>query len=274
MSRLVLSGALLACLLLAACGGTAKAPARASVSPIASASAFPTAVAPPPVASTPVAPPAKFTDDNWGLAVFQATQSDLSQFKGIPVEISGQVFNVEQDATNVGAQMWVYPTQGEGNTVVVFPKAGNPSVSKGQTIQVIGTVDGVLVRPNSQGTSLRLPRVAATKVTIEGGGGAPATPAAAVSGGATASTAASASKAAAYYEVVGTPGPGLNIRTGPGVNYARKGILHNGSFIQVLAQPVRGWYRIQGANFSGYASAAYLRAASVASPKLAPLLPA
>ncbi|HUZ76786.1 MAG TPA: hypothetical protein VMV93_04290 [Chloroflexota bacterium] len=110
--------------------------------------------------------PAKLTNDNWGMVEYQATITNLSQFNGIPVDISGQIFNIEQDATRLGVQIWVYPTRGQGNTVVVFAKAGNPAVATGQTIQVTGTLDGELVRQTSQGQTLHLPRVAATRVQI------------------------------------------------------------------------------------------------------------
>ncbi|MGH2364451.1 MAG: hypothetical protein ACRDHX_07345 [Chloroflexota bacterium] len=150
--------------------GLAGATAPATVGPGTQATAA-TALPEASLTSSPDAGagrPAKLTNDNWGMVEYQATITNLSQFTGIPVEISGQVFNIEQDATRLGVQIWVYPTRGQGNTVVVFAKAGNPAVTAGQTIQVTGTLDGELVRQTSQGQTLHLPRVAATQVLVGG----------------------------------------------------------------------------------------------------------
>lgn len=153
--------------------GKGSATAPTTVGPVsagpathaAGTSGLPQASFTPPPSAAAVRP-AKLTNDNWGMVEYQATITNLSQFNGIPVDISGQIFNIEQDATRLGVQIWVYPTRGQGNTVVVFAKAGNPAVATGQTIQVTGTLDGELVRQTSQGQTLHLPRVAATRVQI------------------------------------------------------------------------------------------------------------
>ncbi len=287
------AGALLLAVVLAACGEGTGAPAPASpavsaaaasssVSARPSGSSFPTPAAPAPVASTPAAAPTKFTTDNWGQLAFEATRSDLSQYKGVAAEVSGQVFNVESDATRVAVQMYVYPLRGEGNTVVVFTKAGNPAVAKGDTIQVVGTLDGELVRKTDQGQTLYLPRVAATSVTIpsKASANASAGPSRAASTSASASAAASAAAASGtanagdFFAVTGTPATGLNVRTAPNTTAARKGMLHNNDVVKLVAAPSAGWVQIQGADFSGYVSFQFLAGPSkVSNPQLAKLSP-
>ncbi|MDE3075737.1 MAG: SH3 domain-containing protein [Chloroflexota bacterium] len=266
-----LAAATAAMLALASCGGgqaagSAASSGSASLPASSSQSAFPTPSAPPPVAAKPPPPPDKFTNQNWGRAVFEATRSDLSQFKGIPVELTGQVFNVEQDASRVGVQMWVYPERADGNTVVVFAKAGAPAVNKGDTIKVIGTVNGELVRKNDQGQTLHLPRVAATSVSVQGkAASAAAAPSSAV---------ASATVAGpALYSVSGAPASGVNVRAAPSLTAARKGLLHNGDVVRVTAQPAKGWDEVQGTGFSGFVSSAYLTASKATNPQLAKLSP-
>ncbi|MHB8618874.1 MAG: SH3 domain-containing protein [Chloroflexota bacterium] len=226
-------------LVAAACGGTASPNAP---TPAATGRATPAAV-----------PPAKFTERNWGQVEFQAGSSDLGQYRAVPVELTGQVFNVEATATQVGMQIWVYPTQAEGNTVVVYPKAGNPTVHSGDQVRVEGVVDGVLVRKDDQGRTLRLPRVLARHVTVLHATAAPhvATPTPSPSP-------ASTAYSSRAYVVSGTPAGRLNVRDGPRLGAARKGGLRNGDLVVLVRRAPAGWDEIRGADFTGFAAAEYL----------------
>jgi len=178
-ARLGLPAALLT--LLATCGGSqagasdvttmasvastsptsAAAPAAVEVlSAAPAASAAP--IAPGPTAAPPAATPnpatLSFTNQNWG-QVSQAPQN----YVGASVHLSGQVFNVEQDASRIGVQIWTDPLHAQGNTVVVFPKAGFPAVGNGDQIQVDGSVMSVFAGKNDSG---QVPKVEATKVSI------------------------------------------------------------------------------------------------------------
>ncbi len=168
--------------------------------------------------------------------VLAASRSALSQYEGVPAEVTGQVLNVESDASRVGVQIYVYPERGEGNTVVVFSKAGAPALAKGlakgDTIHVIGTIDGEIIRNNDAGQSLTLPRVAATSVTISSKASASPNPAASRAASASASASAQGPASAGpsaparqgdLFIVTGVPATGLNVRTTPNATAARKG---------------------------------------------------
>ena len=156
--------------LLAACGGsqagasdvTTMAPVARTSPTSASAAAFAAPIAPGPTAAPPAATPnpasLSFTNRNWG-QVSQAPQS----YVGASVHLSGQVFKVEQDASRIGVQIWTDPLHAQGNTVVVFPKAGFPAVGNGDQIQVDGSVMSVFAGKNDSG---QVPKVEATKVSI------------------------------------------------------------------------------------------------------------
>ena len=102
-----------------------------------------------------------FTNQNWGLAV-----SNPSRYKGSTVTLTGQVFNVEQDASRVGIQIWTDPLRGQGNTIVVFPKQGSPDVHKDDQVEVQGTLDGTFSGKSDDGETLTLPRVQAASVKV------------------------------------------------------------------------------------------------------------
>ncbi|MBM7690741.1 uncharacterized protein YvpB [Peribacillus deserti] len=59
----------------------------------------------------------------------------------------------------------------------------------------------------------------------------------------------------------------LNVRTGPGTNYARIGSLKNGAVIQVIKKESNGWYRINFNGKTGYVSGEYVTTGTVTSSK-------
>ncbi|MBV8086551.1 MAG: SH3 domain-containing protein [Chloroflexi bacterium] len=300
----------LAGMLLASCGGSAG-PSSNPTSNGASASAVAAALASVVPAIPTIVPSSSansqpqqlnFTNQNWGQAVLNP-----ARFKGSTVDITGQVINVEEDATRYGIQIWTDPLRGEGNTVVVFPKQGFPTVHKSDSVEVQGTLDEVFTGKNDSGQSLTLPHVTASAVKIvkaapiSGTGSSPSpsaaapassagaspvsspssSPAAAPSASSSANTSAAASAGASPtasaagtpYRVAGSGAIGLAVRSGPSTAQTKLGVVHDGEIIDVVSQSA-GWAKVQGDGFSGYSSMAYLVAApTAASQPLAKLSP-
>jgi hypothetical protein len=226
-----------------------------------------------------------FTNENWGQAV-----ANPAKFKGSSVDITGQVINVEEDATRYGVQIWTDPLRGEGNTVVVFPKQGFPTVHKSDSIEVQGTLDNVFNGKNDSGQTLTLPHVTATAVKIvkaapSGSTGSPSAspvpaapasarpsasaapagpPSASASSAASASASPAPSVAGSPYRVAGSGAIGLAVRSGPSTAQTKLGVVHDGEIVSVVSQSA-GWGKVQGDGFSGYSSMSYLVAAPTAS---------
>ena len=58
--------------------------------------------------------------------------------------------------------------------------------------------------------------------------------------------------------VQGSGGGGLSVRTGPGVNQPKIGIVRDGGTVSVIGQAAPGWAQVQGDGFSGYVSSQFL----------------
>src|SRR5262249_34658256 len=149
------------------------------------------------------------------------------------------------------------------NTVVVFPKAGFPSVKKDDQISVVGTVDGVFAGRTDAGQTLNLPRVLATRIEILPRAGASpagsasasaaasssaaAKPSASASASASASSSASPSASAqgnvraGTYRVTGAGANGLSVRTSAGITATNKiGVVHDNELVTVTREAAPG----------------------------------
>ena len=250
-------------LLLAACGS--RPAAKEPSTPIPT---IPT-VAPSPAQS---GSGLTFTNQNWG-----AVAQDPEKYVGANVHLTGQVFNLEEDQTRVAIQIWTDPLHGEGNTVVVFPKAGFPSVAKGDQVQVAGQLVSLFAGVNDSGSPLKLPKVEATRLSVLSHSSPQPSPSSSVEGVNTrrplpatatprpAPTATPRPIAPGRFRVVGTGRGGLSVRTGPVISARKLGVVHEGGMLQVIAQAAPGWAEVLGANFRGYVSRDYL-AGPVAGP--------
>ncbi len=201
-----------------------------------------------------------FTNQNWGVVT-----ADPARYIGAAVSLSGQVFNVEQDATRQAVQMWTDPLHAQGNTVVVFPKDGFPVVKQNDEVNVAGTLESEFVGRSDSGEVLRLPRVLASSVSVtkaaaaNASAGASARPLSSVAGASVSASGSPAAVLAAGIYRVANAGPnGLNIRRGANVNQVKIGVVHDGELVRVTGSGGQGWSQIAGDGFSGYAFNEYL----------------
>ncbi|HLY67845.1 MAG TPA: SH3 domain-containing protein [Chloroflexota bacterium] len=269
--------------LLAACAGPEANPA-----PTASVQYIPT-IAPAASASVSGNALSDFTNGNWGMVT-----SDPAKFVGAHATLRGEVFNVEQDETRVGLQMWTDPLHGSGNTIVVYPKQGFPVVTKGDQVEVEGKVMSAFSGTTDAGEVLKLPKVEASSVRIISVSSA--APSSGVSAGASVSGSASPSPSAGdsprssaspaltptasaqpiapgLFKVQGSEPTGLAIRAGPGINRQRLGVVHDGGVVGVLGQAAPGWAQVKGDGFTGYASMVYLSPIASSTVPLSKLTP-
>lgn len=199
----------------------------------------------------------RITNQNWG-----AVQQRPTSYVGARVALSGEIFNVERSATEVGIQIWTDPLHAEGNTVVVFPLAGSPSVGIGDRVDVEGKVVGEFVGSNDSGKELKLPKVEADRVEVASRA-TPSPSAAAAAAAPSAKPAASASASASpisagYYRVAGTASAGLTVRQSPSSTAGKLGLLAEGVVVEVVDGAPAGWAHVQGTGFNGYAARSYL----------------
>jgi hypothetical protein len=250
-------GILTLAVLLGACGGAAPPP---SSTPSA-APATPS----PGAGSAGSQPTGPITNRTW-----LTVADNPGQYLGAPVDLTGQVINVEQDATRTGIQLWTDPLRAAGNTVVTFPRAGFPEIHVGDQVEVEGTLASVFTGKNDAGTVLNLPKVEASIVSVTARASATPAPAPAASAPAVparpspSSSATPAPTAAPQpigpgpFRVSGTGASGLSVREGPSAGARRLGFVHDGDVVQVVAQAAPGWAQIRGSGFSGYAAREYL----------------
>ncbi len=280
-----------AALALSACGAQ-PAPA---VKPTA-LSGIPTvdarAAAPAPAGAPPASPaiPGVLTNANWA-----GVAADPGKFVGSGVNITGQVFNVEEDQTRVGLQMYTDPLHAAGNTVVVYPKQGFPSVVKGDQVEVEGKLVGTFSGKADGGQLLTLPKVEASSLRVlnrasasaSALASAPAAPPASEQPGVSAAPPPSAPKppppaptaaprpvTAGIFRVAGTGAGGLTVRAGPNTGQARLGVVHDGDLLQVVSQAAPGWAQVTGSGFGGFVATQYLAGPlNLPNPQLARLAP-
>ncbi|RHW42583.1 hypothetical protein D1B31_03030 [Neobacillus notoginsengisoli] len=60
----------------------------------------------------------------------------------------------------------------------------------------------------------------------------------------------------------------LNVRTGPGTNYKKIGLLKNGEAVNVIRKETNGWYKIHFNGKTGYVSGPYVSTSSTSAAKL------
>ncbi|PLR90802.1 SH3 domain-containing protein [Bacillus sp. T33-2] len=82
-------------------------------------------------------------------------------------------------------------------------------------------------------------------------------------------TAGSSPVASAVYRVNAT---GLNVRTGPGLEHRKIGLLKNGTVLNVIHRESNGWYKINFNGQTGYVSGQYVTTGNVGGPSGANIL--
>jgi hypothetical protein len=243
--------------------------------------------------AAPAPPPDLLTNANWA-----AVAADPLKFVGRGVTISGQVFNLEEDQSRVGLQMYTDPLHAAGNTVVVYPKQGFPPVVKGDQVEVEGKLVGTFSGKADSGQVLTLPKVEASSVRVLNRASASAVASASASASAAPPASARPSVSAApprpppqpapppaptatprpvtagIFRVAGTGASGLTVRAGPNATQARLGVVHDGDLLQVVAQAAPGWAQVTGSGFNGFVATPYLTGPlNVPNPQLAKLAP-
>lgn len=104
------------------------------------------------------------TNNNWSLA-----SDDPERYRGSPVDISGQIFNILGDYEGASHyQLFTDPQARTGNTHLALP-LGMWKLREGDNVHVVGTLERMLVVNSRGGRELKLPYVVAASVEVISG---------------------------------------------------------------------------------------------------------